>query len=182
MALKNLLLALFLFCNVIIAEPVNKGHAEVSLVKSSQVNSDGKLHAGIKMDMQSGWHTYWINPGDSGGALKATWDIPKGNSVSEVKFPKPHKIPYPPLMTFGYENEVIFPIEIDLKDANNNIIKTINKSSIDDMILYSQHCKKCPDQGGKKRWNNSSDPECIEDQGECRDCSECPNGKRTKFP
>ena len=121
MALKNLLLALFLFCNVIIAEPVNTGHAEVSLVKSSQVNSDSKLHAGIKMDMQSGWHTYWINPGDSGGALKATWDIPKGNSVSEVKFPKPHKIPYPPLMTFGYENEVIFPIEIDLKDANKDI-------------------------------------------------------------
>tara|TARA_B000000477_G_scaffold82602_1_gene69805 strand:+ start:9986 stop:12061 length:2076 start_codon:yes stop_codon:yes gene_type:complete len=73
-------------------------------------------------------------------------------------------------------NKITLPTNgnIVLKDANNNIIKTINKSYIDDMILKSQQCKKCPDQGGKKRWNNSTN--CQVDQGECKECKECESG------
>ena len=58
---------------------------------------------------------------------------------------------------------------------NNNIIETINKSYIDDMILKSQQCKKCPDKDGKKFWNNSYN--CQQEQGECKECSECKSGE-----
>ena len=53
--------------------------------------------------MDKGWHTYWRNPGDSGGPIEIDWDLPKGFSVSDIKWPLPEKIEYPPLMTYGYE-------------------------------------------------------------------------------
>ena len=54
----------------------NTGHAEVSLVKNPQISTNGIVHIGIKMDMQEGWHTYWVNPGDSGGAIDVKWILP----------------------------------------------------------------------------------------------------------
>ena len=66
------------------------------------------------MDMQDHWHTYWKNPGDSGGPMKITWAMPEGFQASEILWPSPILIPYPPLMTYGYEDFVIFPIKIKL--------------------------------------------------------------------
>ena len=93
------------------ADPINTGHADVSIVKGSYINNE--LIIGIKMDMQEGWHTYWKNPGDSGGPLKVKWVHEKNiSSISDVLWPAPELIPYPPLMTYGYENFVIFPFKI----------------------------------------------------------------------
>ena len=67
---------LFLFVVNINANSVNSGHAEISLIKynQSEVSNDKNL-IGIKMDMQKNWHTYWKNPGDSGGPIKIIWKI-----------------------------------------------------------------------------------------------------------
>ena len=46
---------------------VNTGHAKVSLVKSAENLIANQSFIGIKFDLNSGWHTYWKNPGDSGG-------------------------------------------------------------------------------------------------------------------
>ena len=77
-------------------------------------------------------------------------------------------------------NSIKLPIDgkIVLKDANNNTIKTINKSHIDTMILKSKQCKKCPDIDGKIRWNNSTN--CQQDQGDCIECKECESGEYVK--
>tara|TARA_B110001450_G_scaffold42128_1_gene38205 strand:+ start:7098 stop:9260 length:2163 start_codon:yes stop_codon:yes gene_type:complete len=79
-------------------------------------------------------------------------------------------------ISFG-GNSIKLPTDgnIVLTDANNNIIKTINKSYIDTMILKSQQCKKCPDRNGKKWWNNSTN--CQQEQGECKECKECESGE-----
>ena len=62
MIFKSLLISSFFISSLIFAEPINTGHAEVSLVKNTQISSNGIVHIGIKMDMQEGWHTYWLNP------------------------------------------------------------------------------------------------------------------------
>ena len=93
------------------SQPINTGHAEVSLVKGSYENNS--LMIGIKMDMQENWHTYWKNPGDSGGPIKVKWGFRDDDiNISEIFWPAPELIPYSPLMTYGYENFVIFPFEI----------------------------------------------------------------------
>ena len=126
MIFKSLLISSFFISSLIFAEPINTGHAEVSLVKNPQISTNGIVHIGIKMDMQEGWHTYWVNPGDSGGAIDVKWILPDGNSASDVIYPAPHRIPYPPLMTFGYENQIIFPIDLSLIDLNQDIDITVN--------------------------------------------------------
>jgi hypothetical protein len=74
-------------------------------------------------------------------------------------------------------DSIKLPIDgkIVLKDANNNIIKTIDKSYIDYMILKSKQCKKCPYQNGKKWWNDSTN--CQHEQGDCIECKECESGE-----
>ena len=99
------LFTLFVFIE---AEPVNTGHANVSLVKFNYLESENKNNLiGIKMDMQKNWHTYWKNPGDSGGPIKIQWDADKNIKIDEIKWPRPELIPYEPLMTYGYKDFVI---------------------------------------------------------------------------
>ena len=121
MKLKYLFVFSLFLNSLINAMPQDTGHAEVSLIKTDNYQDQNKIHLGIKMDMDEGWHTYWLNPGDSGGAIEVEWNISNGNSISQVMYPAPHKIPYPPLMTFGYENFVIFPFELFVNDINDDI-------------------------------------------------------------
>ncbi len=117
--MKNVkLLFLLIFFTQIFAEPVDTGHAKVALIKGDYVN--GQLTIGIKMDMQENWHTYWKNPGDSGGPIKVKWSKDKNiAAVSDILWPAPELIPYPPLMTYGYKNFVIFPFKITFTGENN---------------------------------------------------------------
>ena len=125
-------LLLLLFSVYGFANTVNTGHAEVSIIKNSAtiVNKD-ELFIGIRMDMQKHWHTYWKNPGDSGGPLKVKWQVPNQYKIHDVQWPAPELIPYPPLMTYGYENFVIFPFKIDI--SNNQSLDYIN-ANIDFLI------------------------------------------------
>ena len=125
-------LILLLFSVYGFANTVSTGHAEVSIIKSSAtiVNKD-ELFIGIRMDMQKHWHTYWKNPGDSGGPLKVKWQVPDEYKIHEVQWPAPELIPYPPLMTYGYENFVIFPFKIDI--SNSQSLDYIN-ANIDFLI------------------------------------------------
>jgi hypothetical protein len=63
--------------------------------------------------------------------------------------------------------------KIILRNQNGSILKEIDKQYIDNMILKSKQCKKCP----SDHWNNSND--CEKDQGKCIKCSECPIGYKT---
>lgn len=55
------------------------------------------------------WHTYWINPGDSGEPLKVKWESSiAGVQFSALKFPTPEPIPVGPLMNYGYSGEVTY--------------------------------------------------------------------------
>ena len=74
-------------------------------VGSSESNQEYLL--GVKFKLDPGWHTYWKNPGDSGEKASFEWTLPDGFKIDGPFWPQPEKIPYPPLMTFGYNDEVI---------------------------------------------------------------------------
>ena len=122
---------LLFFCIAINAVTVDTGHANVSLVKFESVQGNQtKNLIGIRMDMQKNWHTYWKNPGDSGGPIKVNWSHNDNISISELYWPTPSLIPYEPLMTYGYKNFVIFPFEIINSNNKNSFIE----ASIDFLI------------------------------------------------
>ena len=97
------------------AEIVDTGHARISLIKDHSDFVPGtSINIGLKVSMDKGWHTYWRNPGDSGGPIEIDWELPKGFTVSDIKWPLPEKIEYPPLMTYGYEDFVIYPMVLSI--------------------------------------------------------------------
>ena len=69
---------------------------------------------GVKFELEEGWHTYWKNPGDAGEGASIEWNLPKDLIASKILWPGPHKIPVEPLMTFGYNNEVVLLTKISL--------------------------------------------------------------------
>ena len=128
---------LFLFVVNINANSVNSGHAEISLIKYNQSDlSNDKNLIGIKMDMQKNWHTYWKNPGDSGGPIKIIWKTSENISIGQIKWPTPELIPYDPLMTYGYKDFVIFPFEyVKNFDGNADIELDLDFLICDDVCI-----------------------------------------------
>ena len=112
---KTIFSILLLFSFFGSAEIVDTGHARISLIKDHSDFVPGtSINIGLKVSMDKGWHTYWRNPGDSGGPIEIDWVLPKGFSVSDIKWPLPEKIEYPPLMTYGYEDFVIYPMVLSI--------------------------------------------------------------------
>ena len=61
---------------------------------------------------EDGWHIYWKNPGDSGLPPEVKWEqLPEGVEAGDFKWPAPHAIPLATLMNYGYEHQVVFPME-----------------------------------------------------------------------
>ena len=115
---------LLFFCLAINAVTIDTGHANVSLVKFENIQKgQSQTLIGIRMDMQENWHTYWKNPGDSGGPIKVKWSHDDNISISDLYWPTPTLIPYEPLMTYGYKNFVIFPYEINNSNDKNSYIE-----------------------------------------------------------
>jgi suppressor for copper-sensitivity B len=67
---------------------------------------------GLKVTLSPGWKIYWRNPGDAGLPPEIKWS--NTNKIQSLKllFPSPIRFDFYGIETFGYENEVIFPMEI----------------------------------------------------------------------
>ena len=84
--------------------------------ESTTLQPKDSLYLGIKFELEKDWHTYWENPGDAGEGAVIKWSLPDGVSTSEILWPGPERIPVDPLMTFGYNNEVILLTKISTSD------------------------------------------------------------------
>ena len=112
---KTIFSILLLFSFFGSAEIVDTGHARISLIKDHSDFVPGtSINIGLKVSMDKGWHTYWRNPGDSGGPIEIDWNLPEGFIITDIKWPLPEKIEYPPLMTYGYEDFVIYPMVLSI--------------------------------------------------------------------
>ena len=85
--------------------------AEVESVQPGQ-----PFWVGIHQTITPGWHTYWRTPGDSGAATQLHWRLPEGFSASEIHWPFPERIPYGPLVNFGYHDEVLLLVQLTPPD------------------------------------------------------------------
>jgi thiol:disulfide interchange protein DsbD len=62
--------------------------------------------ATVVLDLQSGFHTYWQYPGDSGLPPKVTWNLPEGWTASPIEFAIPHQFSEPgDMIVYGYEKQ-----------------------------------------------------------------------------
>jgi thiol:disulfide interchange protein len=93
--------------------PVKAQHLTAELVSlSPNIAPGGTLQVGLVLTLEEHWHVYWINAGDSGEPPKITWTLPAGITAGPMKFPIPSRLPLGPLMDFGYEDTVAFPVQL----------------------------------------------------------------------
>ncbi len=63
-----------------------------------------------------GWHTYWVNAGDSGEPMTIDWNTVDGVTFSKILEPTPQRIEYPPLVNFGHYGQPVFTQTIAVSD------------------------------------------------------------------
>jgi thiol:disulfide interchange protein DsbD len=90
-------------------------HVHVELLVLQQgLNRGESADAGIYFKLEPGWHVYWKNPGDAGLPPHVKWTLPEGITAGPLQFPAPKRLPLGPLMDFGYEDEVLFPLTMEV--------------------------------------------------------------------
>src|SRR3569833_1057252 len=102
--MRTLLAALVLFPLAAIAAPEeNTDHVRVSLISEQTAFVPGTTAwLGLRLSHDPHWHTYWINPGDSGLSTKLSWTLPNGYLASDIVWPVPHRIGVGELSFFGF--------------------------------------------------------------------------------
>lgn len=95
------------------AAPVDAEHLTVELVAESTALAPGdSAWLGLRLKHDPHWHTYWINPGDSGLPTKLAWRVPPGYAVDEIAWPAPQRLRVGELHNFGYDGEMLLPVRV----------------------------------------------------------------------
>jgi DsbC/DsbD-like thiol-disulfide interchange protein len=92
------------------AGPAPAGPAKVSVTLISEgasIEPGSPLWVGLRQRIAPGWHTYWLNPGDSGEAPSIEWSLPTGFGAEPIVWPRPERLPAGPVMSYGYTKEVV---------------------------------------------------------------------------
>lgn len=110
-----LLAALFAWVPALAREsaPVVSPRATASLVSEAAAIAPGQpFRLALHLRLAPGWHTYWSNPGDAGAAVELHLELPEGWSASALAFPAPRRIPFGPLVNFGFEGEAVLLLAV----------------------------------------------------------------------
>jgi thiol:disulfide interchange protein len=93
--------------------PVKAEHLTAELTSlAPQVAVGGSVQIGLVLTIEEHWHVYWVNAGDSGEPPQIKWTLPAGITAGPMRFPAPQRLPLGPLMDFGYEDQVAFPVTL----------------------------------------------------------------------
>ncbi len=122
MTLPRFLSALFVIFALFGATPL---HAQVGPKKTERIEAElvpmgqwavpgSTAIIAIRQKIQPGWHTYWRNPGDSGGPTEADWMMPQGYKAGDIVWPLPERQRLQTLMNYGYSDVVYLPVPIEV--------------------------------------------------------------------
>lgn len=116
---------------------VENEHSRLRLISESD-GSGGKesLDAGLHFELARGWKTYWRSPGDAGYPLTIDWSASQNLAAAEVQWPVPHRFTLFGLDTFGYEDEVVFPLRLRPEDPE----KPLKIAADVDYLLCKEIC------------------------------------------
>lgn len=94
------------------AEPPEP-YVQISLTPAVSAAAPGEpFDVVIEQKIAAGWHTYWMNPGDSGVPMTASWTLPDGAVAGDLQFPIPSRIPFGPLTNFGYNDRALHAVTL----------------------------------------------------------------------
>ena len=128
--LLTLFSLLFFSSNLFLNEKSFASNSSFEIIPEKvSIFNENEIYLIVKFDLEKNWHTYWKNPGDSGEPASFEWDLPEGFEISEAMWPTPELIPYPPLTTFGYTDqlELLFKLLLPEGVKENSVIAVSSK-------------------------------------------------------
>ncbi len=117
-ALKNMLCGLVVLVlasapSRLAANPVETPNVKAWLVSELEgVPAGDTFWVALRQEIREGWHTYWLNPGDSGEATTIDWQLPPGFAAGDILWPAPERLPLADLVNFGYSGDVFLLVPI----------------------------------------------------------------------
>jgi DsbC/DsbD-like thiol-disulfide interchange protein/cytochrome c biogenesis protein CcdA len=115
---------------VVAQSVVTTPNARVSLIAQSEAVEAGKVAwIGLRIQHQPHWHTYWRNPGESGMPTAIEWTLPEGVKVDEIAWPTPKRIPTGGLVNFGYEDDLLLPMQVQIPAAQKSAVTLSGKAT-----------------------------------------------------
>lgn len=115
-------------------------HSDVTLVTAVDRTAPGaRVTVGVRITLDAGWHTYWVNGGDAGLPLSVTWTLPAGVTASAPRFPTPRLLPQRPLMSYGYERELVALVDLTI-DAGVSRATPLSVTADADWLACADVC------------------------------------------
>jgi thiol:disulfide interchange protein DsbD len=113
MRLHSIALAICITSPETLAAETPGGRASIEWLASSPTAEPGKpLQSAIRMVIDDGWHTYWLNPGDAGMKTTFEWTLPPGWTAGDPGFPTPSRFTTDGIASLGYKGTVLFPVTL----------------------------------------------------------------------
>lgn len=81
----------------------------------------GTFHAGVEIQLQPGWKTYWRMPGDAGVPPNFDWSASQNVAEATVLYPAPIRMPDQGGEAIGYKTAVTFPVRVRPKDKSQPV-------------------------------------------------------------
>ncbi|MBI1201591.1 MAG: cytochrome C biogenesis protein [Rhodopseudomonas sp.] len=123
-AIKDSLIALAIAASMTQAATAQSGKtADVSdwsadsksamrLIAGGREADAAAFRAGVEIQLQPKWHTYWRYPGDSGVPPRFDFSGSQNVKTAKVLYPAPHLFTDETGNSIGYTDDVIFPVQI----------------------------------------------------------------------
>ncbi|MFD2238594.1 protein-disulfide reductase DsbD domain-containing protein [Aureimonas populi] len=108
---------LFLACGLLVsAGPASAAPAGASVETTGAVltllaeppAADGTLRGALVVELEPGWKTYWIDPGESGLAPQFDFSRSQGIETPDIRFPPPVRFREGDMVSNGYTNSPAF--------------------------------------------------------------------------
>ena len=94
--------------------------SKLRLISAYSQNDSKNFMIGLEYQMDPGWKTYWKSPGDGGFAQSISWENSTNVKKVNILWPTPIEFEILGLTSLGYQNDIIFPLEIELEDELKN--------------------------------------------------------------
>ncbi len=123
-----------------VSDKASTPQVQAQLVASvSAVVPGSEIYLGINQKIIPHWHTYWVNPGDSGNATTIEWTLPEGASASDIIWPAPSRFSMGPITNYAYENNVTLLSKITIPDSLA-VGDTFTARALVDWLVCEEEC------------------------------------------
>lgn len=91
-------------------------HIAAELLVESPAGPGEEVELALHFRPSSGWHGYWLNPGDAGFGMGLDWRLPKGATVEGPRYPVPDTLLISGLMNHVYNGDYAVLVRLHMPD------------------------------------------------------------------